>query len=102
MIVPRSRAAGVFAGLIAVGAKASGCSILSEIVSALRAEDVRDLDPAMATAAHRGQLELTLRAEVVAGRERGGAVGAAREDGLAQHEVDHGADAARKHNAHQH
>ncbi len=80
------------------GAEAGWGVVLFEIVAAGFAVDVGDLYAAEATAADRGHLKLALRAEVEGGVDFCGAMRAARQNGLAQQEVDDGADAA----GHQH
>jgi len=87
---------------VAVDAEAFGSAVGGQVVAALGAVGVGDLDTAMAGAADGSHLELALGAEVEGGVYGRGAVGAAGEDRLAEHEVDDRADAAGEHYADQH
>lgn len=67
--------------------------VLCEIVAALGAVDVGDLDAAEAAAADRSHLELALWAEMEAGGDLCAAVGTALLDWLTQEKIDDGTDA---------
>ena len=76
--------------------------VFREIVSAAHAVEVGQADAFIAFSASGGDLVRALRAEVVVTLHICAASGAARDDGLAQHEVKHGADAAGHDDADQH
>src|ERR1700678_2729011 len=83
---------------VAVGAQAGGGEVFGDVVAALRAVGVGDLNAAEALAADRGHLEAALGTEVDAFGQLCGAVRAADEDGLAQQEVDDRAHASGEEN----